>query len=62
MRKTRFKHKLIYYVGLLFCLPLAPLVFYEGKKTLKRIPKLPEAKEPTNTINTGYKKIHLFYF
>ncbi len=39
-----------YYLGFLFSIPLLPLLYLEGKKIRKNVPKLPEAKNPKGYI------------
>ncbi len=37
------KQQIQYYLGLLICAPLAPLVFWQGKRVRACVPRLPEA-------------------
>ena len=38
-----YREDLLYYTLGAFCLPLLPLLYWQGKRIVKRVPKLPEA-------------------
>lgn len=44
-----------YYLGLLIAVPLLPLLYFQGKNVRKKVPELPEAKEPRGFVNNGFK-------
>ena len=45
-----------YYLGSILAVPLLPLLFVQGKKIRKTVPKLPEAKKPEGYINNNSNK------
>lgn len=45
-----------YYLGFFLSIPLLPLLYYQGKKIRKNVPKLPEAKNPEGYIKTTSEK------
>jgi len=45
-----------YIFGAFICLPLLPILYFDGKKIRKNIPILPEAKEPFGVANAEFKK------
>ena len=42
-----------YYLGAIIALPLLPILYFQGKKIRKEVPKLPEAQNPTGYIKTN---------
>jgi lysophospholipase L1-like esterase len=47
--------KLKYFFGAFISLPLLPVLYLQGKNIKKKVPKLPEAKEPTGSVNGHFK-------
>ena len=45
-----------YILGCIISLPLLPLLYFQGKNIRKKVPKLPEAKEPKGYVNGGFNK------
>lgn len=45
-----------YYLGVIVALPLLPILYFQGKKIRKQVPKLPEAQNPTGYIKTNSEK------
>lgn len=45
-----------YYFGAALAFPLLPLLYFQGKKIRKEVPKLPEAKNPKGYIKTTSEK------
>lgn len=45
-----------YTFGSLISLPLLPLLYFQGKRIRKNVPKLPEAKEPKGFVNGKFNK------
>lgn len=45
-----------YYLGLIVTVPLLPVLYIQGKRIRKEVPKLPEARNPKGYIKTGSKK------
>ena len=45
-----------YYLGVIISAPLLPILFLQGKKIRKNVPKLPEARNPKGYIKTDSKK------
>jgi lysophospholipase L1-like esterase len=45
-----------YYLGAIISLPLLPLLYFQGKNIRKKVPKLPEAKEPKGFVNGNFDK------
>ena len=45
-----------YTFGSFISLPLLPLLYFQGKKIRKEVPKLPEAKEPKGFVNGNFDK------
>ena len=53
-------NKLKYFFGVFISLPLLPILYFQGIKIKKEIPKLPEAKNPTGFVNGNFKDtLHL---
>ncbi|WP_158840837.1 SGNH/GDSL hydrolase family protein [Polaribacter sp. L3A8] len=50
------KNKLKYFLGSIVSLPLLPLLYFQGKSIRKKVPTLPEAKEPTGFVNGNFNK------
>ena len=48
-------NKLKYFFGVFISLPLLPVLYFQGKKIKKEIPKLPEAKNPKGFVNGNFK-------
>ena len=49
-----------YFLGAIISIPLLPLLYFQGKNIRKRIPKLPEAKNPEGSVNTHFNEtLHL---
>ncbi|SDS21981.1 Lysophospholipase L1 [Polaribacter sp. KT25b] len=45
-----------YYLGVIISIPLLPFMYFQGKNIRKKVPKLPEAKEPKGFVNGGFNK------
>jgi lysophospholipase L1-like esterase len=45
-----------YVLGSIVSLPLLPLLYFQGKNIRKKVPKLPEAKEPKGIVNGDFDK------
>ena len=45
-----------YILGSLISLPLLPLLYFQGRNIRKKVPRLPEAKEPKGFVNGDFKK------
>ncbi len=45
-----------YYLGAIISIPLLPLIYFQGKNIRKKVPKLPEAKEPKGFVNGNFDK------
>jgi lysophospholipase L1-like esterase len=45
-----------YVLGSIVSLPLLPLLYFQGKKIRKKVPKLPEANEPKGFVNGNFDK------
>jgi len=45
-----------YYLGCVVSFPLLPILYFQGKKILKKVPKLPEARNPKGYIKTASEK------
>ena len=45
-----------YYLGAIISLPLLPFIYFQGKNIRKKVPKLPEAKEPEGFVNGNFDK------
>jgi lysophospholipase L1-like esterase len=45
-----------YVLGSIVSLPLLPLLYFQGKNIRKKVPKLPEAKEPKGIVNANFDK------
>lgn len=45
-----------YYLGAIISMPLLPILFLQGKKIRKKIPRLPEARNPKGYIKTASEK------
>lgn len=45
-----------YYVGAIIAAPLLPILFLQGKKIRKNVPRLPEARNPIGYIKTASEK------
>tara|TARA_B110000971_G_scaffold219451_1_gene260625 strand:+ start:3388 stop:3771 length:384 start_codon:yes stop_codon:yes gene_type:complete len=45
-----------YILGSLISLPLLPLLYFQGRNIRKKVPKLPEAKEPKGFVNGDFKR------
>ena len=52
----RMKNKVKYFLGAIISVPLLPFLYFQGKNIRKKVPKLPEAKEPKGFINGGFNK------
>jgi lysophospholipase L1-like esterase len=53
-------NKLKYFFGKFIAIPLLPFLYFQGKNIKKKVPKLPEAKEPKGFVNGHFKNtIHL---
>lgn len=48
-------NKLKYIFGSIISVPLLPLLYFQGKNVRKKVPKLPEAKEPKGFVNGNFK-------
>lgn len=46
-----------YYLGVIVAIPLLPLMYFQGKNIRKKIPQLPEAKEPKGFVNGNFNTI-----
>lgn len=47
--------RLKYILGAIISIPILPILFFQGKKIRKNIPKLPEAKIPKGLVNNNFK-------
>ena len=47
--------KLRYFLGCVVSIPLLPILLFQGKNIRKKVPKLPEAKEPKGFVNGNFK-------
>lgn len=45
-----------YYLGVVVAVPLLPILYIQGKKIRKEVPKLPEARNPKGYIKTSSEK------
>ncbi|WP_397447241.1 SGNH/GDSL hydrolase family protein [Polaribacter sp. R77954] len=45
-----------YYLGAIIAVPLLPILYFQGKKIRREVPKLPEAKNPQGYIKTSSEK------
>ncbi len=54
MNKTVMNFK--YYLRVIITVPLLPLMYFQGKNIRKKVPQLPEAKEPKGFVNGGFNK------
>lgn len=45
-----------YLLGTIISIPLLPLLYFQGKNMRKRIPKLPEAKQPAGVVNNHFNE------
>ena len=45
-----------YLLGTIISIPLLPLLYFQGKNMRKRIPKLPEAKQPAGIVNKHFNE------
>jgi len=45
-----------YYLGAIIAVPLLPIMFLQGKKIRKNVPRLPEARNPKGYIKTASEK------
>ena len=45
-----------YFLGAIIAIPWLPLLYFQGKNIRKKIPKLPEAKEPNGFVNNHFNK------
>lgn len=53
-------NKLSYFFGKFIAIPLLPFLYFQGKNIRKKVPKLPEAKEPKGFVNGNFKNtLHL---
>lgn len=50
------KNKVKYILGAIASIPLLPILYLQGKNIRKKVPKLPEAKEPKGLINGHFNK------
>ena len=48
-------NKLKYFFGVFISLPLLPILYFQGKKIKKEVPKLPEAKKPKGFVDGNFK-------
>ncbi|MEM1328698.1 MAG: SGNH/GDSL hydrolase family protein [Bacteroidota bacterium] len=51
-------YKSRYFLGAAVAVPLLPILFVQGKQIRKRVPKLPEARQPEGSAGVG--KQHIF--
>ncbi|MCL7763322.1 SGNH/GDSL hydrolase family protein [Polaribacter sp. Z014] len=49
-------NKLKYFLGAIISVPLLPFLYFQGKNIRKKVPKLPEAKEPKGIVNGNFNK------
>ena len=47
-------NKLKYILGAIVSVPLLPFLYFQGKSIRKKVPKLPEAKEPRGFVNGNF--------
>lgn len=50
------KHRLRFIFGALLAIPLLPIIFLQGKRIRKEVPKLPEAGNPEGELELGYNQ------
>ncbi|WP_299012402.1 SGNH/GDSL hydrolase family protein [uncultured Polaribacter sp.] len=48
--------KIRYFLGVILAIPLLPLLYFQGKKIRKKVPKLPEARLPKGFVNDNFSK------
>ncbi|PQJ71968.1 SGNH/GDSL hydrolase family protein [Polaribacter butkevichii] len=48
--------KLKYFLGSIVSIPLLPILYFQGKNIRKKVPSLPEAKEPKGLVNGNFNK------
>lgn len=48
-------NQLKYLLGTIISLPLLPFLYFQGKNIQKKVPKLPEAKEPKGFVNGDFE-------
>lgn len=48
-----------YILGALVALPLLPVMYFQGKRVRKSVPKLPEAKEPNGVVKNGDRTLNM---
>ena len=48
-------NKLRFFFGVFISLPLLPVLYFQGRKIKKEIPKLPEAKKTKGFVNGNFK-------
>lgn len=45
-----------YYLGAFISIPVLPLLYFQGKNIRKKVPQLPEAKEPKGIVKSNFTK------
>lgn len=55
-KKSVNSNKLKYFFGAIISFPLLPFMYLQGKNIRKKVPSLPEAKEPKGFINGNFNK------
>ncbi|WP_231874672.1 SGNH/GDSL hydrolase family protein [Polaribacter atrinae] len=54
--QKRIKNKVKYFLSIIASVPLLPFIYFQGKNIRKKVPKLPEAKEPKGSTNGPFNK------
>ncbi len=49
------KHRIKFIAGLIVSIPLLPIIFFQGKKIRKEVPRLPEAEQPEGILDLGFQ-------
>jgi lysophospholipase L1-like esterase len=59
-QKGKMNNKLHYFFGKFIAIPLLPFLYFQGKNIKKKVPRLPEAKEPIGFVNGNFENtLHL---
>ena len=54
IKKKKMNNTLKYILGTVISLPLLPVLYFQGKNIRKKVPKLPEAKEPKGVVHGNF--------
>jgi lysophospholipase L1-like esterase len=55
MIKRKMNNKLSFFFGKFIAMPILPFLYFQGKKIRKKVPKLPQAKEPKGFVNGNFE-------